>query len=156
MEKSVVKFAFRFTTIGRVHHMIWVDSFFPFCSIIFPPPATLHHLPSWWCLFSYSFPLSSCCEYLWTLLDTPKWKKSASKTMPIRKSPPSPTTIRRRRNETMSYRRDTSVACWTKWAATAMLVCIVLFSLSFWELYSEEKAELSTLRSRVAVVYAGK
>ena len=76
--------------------------------------------------------------------------------MPIRKSPPSPTSLRKKRNETMSYRRETSVAYWTKWASIVRLVCIVLFSLSFWELYSEEKAELSTLRSRVAVVYAGK
>ena len=101
------------------------------------------------------FPSFDC---LWDHSDT-AWQgtvqKKAPNVMPVRKSPPSPTSVRRKRYETMSFRRESSVAHWTKWASIVVLICILLFSLSFWELYSEEKAELSTLRSRVAVVYAG-
>jgi hypothetical protein len=41
-----------------------------------------------------------------------------------------------------------------RWAFLLLVAVIVYYSLSFYELYAEEKADLATLRSRIAVVYA--
>lgn len=41
-----------------------------------------------------------------------------------------------------------------RWSLALLVLVILLYSLSFYELYAEEKADLATLRSRVAVVYA--